>query len=229
MRVATQARAWHGCPHGVDVVSRDDEATKRELPDLIAAAPARSEMASVTEVNGSVARFEMAYSPATVGPQKFGPPMRQRIGSMLFFGFGLTIAVLVAIAYYASSSNSSLYMWIVEGDRSRPLPAPALALVVFLSGLGTLVRAHMRGVVIHVDGIEARYLLPLGVPRVKRWAWAQIERVVLDEEGAMLELWDSTYERLPDVARPVDLGAQLERLAASRRIIVTRLDAIDDR
>jgi hypothetical protein len=87
----------------------------------------------------------------------------------------------------------------------------------------------MRGVVIHVDGIEARYLLPLGVPRVKRWAWAQIERVVLDEEGAMLELWDSTYERLPDVARPVDLGAQLERLAASRRIIVTRLDAIDDR
>jgi hypothetical protein len=207
-------------------VKTNEEPAQRPLPDLIATAPARSEMESVTDVNGTVARFEMAYSPASRGPEKFGPPLRQRLGSMLFFAFGLTIATLVAIAYYASSSNSALYMWIVEGDRARPLPAPVLAFFVFVSGVGTLVRARMRGVVVHGDGIEARYLLPLGVPRVKRWAWAQIERVVLDDEGAMLELWDSTYERLPDVARPRELGALLERIAGSRRIVVTRLDAV---
>ena len=90
-----------------------------------------------------------------------------------------------------------------------------LAFFIFLSGVGTLVRARMRGVVVHVDGLEARYLLPMGVPRVKRWAWAQIERVLIDDEGAMLELWDSTYERLPDVARPGELGALL---GANRRL-----------
>ena len=207
----------------------NEEPTERALPDLIATAPARSEMESVTDVNGTVARFEMAYSPPTRGPEKFGPPLRQRVGSMIFFAFGATVAILVAIAYYASSSNSSLYAWVVEGDRARPLPAPVLAFFVFVSGVGTLVRARMRGVVVHVDGIEARYLLAMGVPRVKRWAWAQIERVVLDDEGAMLELWDSTYERLPDVARPKELAALLERIAASRRIVVTRLDAVRDR
>ncbi len=205
----------------------DEAPAKRELPDLIATAPARAEMESVTDVHGTVARFEMAYSPVSRAPEKFGPPMRQRVGSMVFFAFAIAIAVLVAVAYYASSSNSALYVWVVEGDRARPLPAPVLAFFVFLSSVGTLVRARMRGVVVHVDGIEARYLLPMGVPRVKRWAWAQIERVVIDDESAMLELWDSTYERLPDVARPQDLGALLERIAASRRIVVTRLDTIE--
>ena len=70
----------------------ENEPTTRELPDLIAATPARSEMESVTEVNGTVARFEMAYSPATRGPERFGPPMRQRVGSMLFLAFGLGVA-----------------------------------------------------------------------------------------------------------------------------------------
>jgi hypothetical protein len=85
----------------------------------------------------------------------------------------------------------------------------------------------MRGVLVHPDGIEARYLLPMGVPRVKRWAWAQVERVVLDDQGAMLELWDATYERLPDVARPKELAALLERIASERRIVVTRLEELE--
>jgi hypothetical protein len=84
----------------------------------------------------------------------------------------------------------------------------------------------MRGVLVHPDRIEARYLLPMGVPRVKRWAWAQVERIVLDDEGAMLELWDSTYERLPEVAEPLEMGALLERIAGERRIAVTRLASI---
>lgn len=198
----------------------------RELADLVEGGPVRPEMDSVTDVHGTVARFEMAYSPVARRAVSFGPPLRQRLPSLLFFAFGSVLVGLVVTAYYVASSNSALYVWIVDGDRARPLPAAVLAIVVFLSALGTVVRARMRGVLVHPDGVEARYLLPMGVPRVKRWAWAQVERVVLDEDGAMLELWDTTYERLPDVARPRELGALLERIAHERRIVVTRLEAL---
>jgi hypothetical protein len=196
----------------------------RDLPGLLESAPARAEMESVTE-NGTVARFEMAYNPPRRA-ETFGPPLRQRIPSLLFLTFGVVLAGLVTVAYYASSSNSALYRWIVEGDHGRPLPAPVLAFFIVLSGVGTAVRARMRGVVVHPDGVEARYLLPMGVPRVKRWAWPQIERIVLDDDGAMLELWDGTYERLPDVARPREMGVLLEGIAGTRRIGVTRLASI---
>ena len=199
-----------------------------ELPDLADSA-GRPEMDSVTDVHGTVARFEMAYSPIARRVASFGPPLRQQLPSLVFLAFGGTLVALVITAYYVASSNSSLYVWIVDGDRARPLPASVLAVVVFLSALGTVVRARMRGVLVHPDGIEARYLLPLGVPRVKRWTWAQVERVVLDDEGAMLELWDATYERLPDVRCPKDLAALLERVASERRIVVTRLDAVRTR
>jgi hypothetical protein len=208
-------------------VTNGQPAPPHDLAGLVESAPVRPEMDSVTDVHGTVARFEMAYSPVVRRAVSFGPPLRQRLPSLVFFTFGLILVGLVVTAYYVASSNSPLYIWIVDGDRARPLPAVVLAIVVFLSALGTVVRARMRGVLVHPDGIEARYLLPMGVPRVKRWAWAQVERVVLDDEGAMLELWDATYERLPDVAQPKELGALLERIALERRIVVTRLSALD--
>jgi hypothetical protein len=196
----------------------------RELPD-IGEPPVRPEMESVTE-NGTVARFEMAYSPVARRVHAFGPPLRQRLPSLLFCAFGASLVGVVIVAYYFASSNSALYAWVVYGDKGRPLPASLLATVVFVSGLATVIRARMRGVLVHPDSIEARYLLPMGVPMVKRWAWAQVERIVLDDEGVMLELWHSTYERLPEVAEPKELGALLERIAAERKIAVTRLEAI---
>ncbi|HEY2512429.1 MAG TPA: hypothetical protein VGI39_16295 [Polyangiaceae bacterium] len=191
-----------------------------EIADLD---PIRPEMESVTEVNGTVAHFEMTYSPVARRAVTFGPPLRQRLPSLLFLAFGGLLVALVVVAYYGASSNSAIYIWIVEGDRARPLPAAVLAGVIFLSGLGTVLRARMRGVLVHPDGIEARYLLPMGVPRVRRWTWAQVERVVLDDNGAMLELWDSTYARLPDVGDPQELARLLQRIAAERKIVVTRL------
>jgi hypothetical protein len=209
----------------LDVTATDDDAARRarELPDLIAPPPARPEMESVTDIHGTVARFEMAYSPIVRKAVSFGPPLRQRVPSLVFCAFGAVLVGLVLTAYYAASSNSALYVWIVEGDRARPLPSAVLATVIFLSGLGTVIRARMRGVLVHPDGIEGRYLLAMGLPRVRRWTWAQVERVVIDDDGAMLELWDATYARLPDVARPGELGALLERIANERRIMVTRL------
>jgi hypothetical protein len=183
-------------------------------------------MESVTEVDGSVARFEMAYSPVGRKAVAFGPPLRQRIPSLLFFGFAVVVVLVVTVAYFGSS-NSRLYAWLFEG--SRALPAPVLAFVIFVSALATVLRAQMRGVIVHADGLEARYLLPMGVPRVRRWVWSQVERIVMDESGAMLELWDATYERLPDVARPAELNAMLEQIAAERRIALTRLEGRDGR
>jgi hypothetical protein len=213
----------------LDLKATDDQPARspHELPDLVESVPARPQLDSVTDVHGTVARFEMAYSPVARRAEAFGPPLRQRLPSLLFFTFGAMLVGLVITAYYVASSNSTLYVWIVDGDRARPLPAAVLATMVFLSSLGTVIRARMRGVLVHPDGIEARYLLAMGFPRVKRWGWAQVERVVLDDDGAMLELWDSTYERLPDVARPKELGALLERIAGERRIVVTRLDGVE--
>ncbi len=180
------------------------------------------ERISVTDVNGTVARFEMAYSPQRGDRFAFGPPVRSRVPSFLFLAFALVLVGLVALATYGSS-NSQLYIWIVEGDRGRPIGCGPLAFIVLASAIGTVIRTHMRGVIVREDGVEARYLLALGVPRIKRWAWSQIERIVVDDTAVVFELWNGGYERLPEVAQPKRLGELLERIAGARQLRVTRL------
>jgi hypothetical protein len=211
------------------VNSSNERDTPRELPNLVEAeSEARDKLDSVTEVNGTVARFEMAYSPAAGERVAFGPPLRQMIPSLLFLTFAVCIVAAVIVAH-TGSSNSRLYVWVVEGDRGRPLGSVALSFLVMVSAIGTVLRARMRGVIVHADGLEARYLLPMGVPRIRRWAWPQVERIVMDDSQVMLELWDNTYERLADVADTAKLGAMLEGIAASRKIRVTRLPKIGGR
>ena len=191
------------------------------LPDVVTDDGDRP---SITEVNGTVARFEMAYSPDKDDERlTFGAPLWSRIPSYVFGVLCLTLVIVVAVTYFGPS-NSRLYVWIVEGDRGRPIPSSALAFIVFLSGLATVVRSHMRGVVITKDGIEARYLLPMGVPRVKRWQWAQVHRMVMDGRGIMLELWDSSYERLPSVGETARLMGVLNHAATKHGIVITQLD-----
>jgi hypothetical protein len=180
------------------------------------------ERISITDVNGTVARFEMAYSPTASDRFAFGPPMRMRIPSFLYLGFAVVLVAIVLVAYNGSS-NSPLYIWVVEGDRGRPLSSGVLAFIVLASAVGTVIRTHMRGVIVRAEGVEARYVLLLGLPRIKRWAWSQVERIVLDDRAVMFELWNGTYERMPEVAEPRQLGELLERIAAARRIRVTRL------
>jgi hypothetical protein len=183
---------------------------------------AEHERISVTDVNGTVARFEMAYSPVGGDRFAFGPPLRMRIPSFLYLAFAVALVLLVVVAH-AGSSNSSLYIWLVEGDRGRPIGSSLLAFIVLASAVATVIRAHMRGVVVRAEGVEARYLLAMGIPRIRRWAWTQIERIVLDDRAVMFELWNGRYERMPEVGEPRKLGDLLERIAAARRIRVTRL------
>jgi hypothetical protein len=196
----------------------------RELEDMIDGAD-DGDRPSITEVNGTVARFEMAYSLAKGERHAFGPPLSQRLPSFFYCAFALAVVAVVVAAHFGSS-NTALFRWVVEGDRGRPLPSSVLAFLIGVSGAGTLLRAYLRGVVVNAEGVEGRYLLPLGVPKVKKWTWAEIHRIVMDDSQIVLELWDGRFERLPDVGEPKELRVLLEGIAAGRKLQVTKLETV---
>ncbi len=204
----------------------EDEASPRDLPGLVESTPPRKEMESVTEVNGTVARFEMAYSPSPKERHPFGPPFLSRVPSLVYLCVAIALVAIVLIAY-SSSGNGKLYELIAEGDKYRAVRSPVLAGMVLVSALATVLRAHMRGVIVHGDGVEMRDILILGLPTVRKLAWAQIHRIVVDDTQAqthvMLELWDNSHQKLPDVRKGRELADLLERIGASRRIATTRL------
>jgi hypothetical protein len=213
----------------MDTVSRPDDPIHSSAPDDepraltdLGAEGEDGDRVSVTDVNGSVARFDMAYSPPGGDKTRFGPPLAQRLPSLLFVALALAMVSVVFIGE-GGPSGSRLHAFIVEGDRGRLLSAQTLAFIVLASAIGTAFRARMRGVIVRPDGIEARYLLALGIPRIRRWAWSQIERIVLDDTQVMFELWNGQYERLPPVAEPKKLSDLLEHIAATRKLRLTRL------
>jgi hypothetical protein len=136
---------------------------------------------SITDVHGTVARFEMSYSAPSGSRTKFGPPLGDRVPSAAYLVGALLLGAAVLYAYSFAPSSSRLFAWVVEGDRERPISANILAAIVVISAVGTVARTHMKGVLVSDDWVEARYLLPLGIPRARRWGWAQILRLVIDE------------------------------------------------
>jgi hypothetical protein len=193
-----------------------------ELPSLV---DDDGDRPSITEVNGTVARFEMSYSPPSdsQGRVKFGPPLRSRIPSAVYLAAALVCGALVLYAYTAASSASFVFMWVVEKDRGRYLPANVLTTIFVVSAVGGVLRTHMRGVILSEDWIETRTLLFLGIPRARRWAWTQVDRVVVDETRIALELWDGSFERLPEVAKRRQFADYIQQQAQLRRIDVTVL------
>jgi hypothetical protein len=181
---------------------------------------------SVTDVNGSIARFEMTYSPPSGDAvhAKFGPPWRTRIPSALYLAAALILGAVVLYGYMLAPSSSVIFGWVVVADRGRPVSASVLATVIVVSGLGTVLRTHMRGVLVSEEWIEARYLLALGIPRARRWGWPQILRVVVDGPRIAFELWDGSFEKLPEVARAREMVDLIIEQAQRRRIQVTVLD-----
>ncbi|MDB4941207.1 MAG: hypothetical protein JWP97_741 [Labilithrix sp.] len=177
---------------------------------------------SITDVNGSIAKFEMAYSPARNERFAFGPPLLSRIPGYLFLVFAACIGLSVLAAYYGSS-NSRLYVWVVEGDRHRVFGSGPLAFIILFAAIGNVIKNALRGVVVTGDAIESRTLLA-GFPKVKRYTWAQVDRVVVDNAGVMLELWNGEYDKLPRVADDKKLADLLASIATARGRQVTRLE-----
>jgi hypothetical protein len=154
----------------------------------------------------------------------FGPPIRQRLPAFAYLGFAFAVCALIVYGQHAPSS-SAVFHYVVEGDSGRLIPSSVCAIILVSSALAAVVREQMRGVILHPDGIDVRELLALGLPRVRRFHWSQIDKVfVPSAEGAApaktirLDLWDGTRTWLPDVANAGELGMLLERVALARAI-----------
>lgn len=174
--------------------------------------------------------FDMTYKPARRA--SFGPPIGVRIPS---YAALLVTGVLALAAWWApyTASGSFLHTWVVAGDQTRLVPALVIALVLLGSATAAVLRTEMRGVIVTPEGIVVRDLLTGGLPRVRRFAWSQIDRVriprfaasnrpdapvVVASKKIRIDLWDGTQTFVPDVARPQDLSLILERVALARAI-----------
>jgi hypothetical protein len=188
-----------------------------ERQPLVETEPDDGDRPSITEVNGTIARFEMAFEPRENERFAFGPPIWQQAPSFLFLGFALALAFLLTAATHAPS-NSAMFRWVAE----RPATQPA-SIIILLCAIGTVARTLLRGVIVTKDAIETRDLVA-GFPKVRKYRWAQIDRLVIDEEDVLLELWDGTYERLPKVRKGAELCDLLVRVAIARKRDVTRLE-----
>ena len=197
----------------------------RDLPDVLEAT-GEHDRVSVTGVNGTVARFEMSYSPPADERVRFAAPFRQRLPSLIFLGLALGFALLVALAYQAPDANS-VFTWIAEGDRQRALTSQVFSIVMLLCAAATVLRAHMRGIIISPDWIVVRSMLPLGIPYAKRWGWPQVHRVIVDRRSIALELMDTSFNALPPVQDPKKLRDLLFMHATRKRIQITLLEDAD--
>src|SRR5262249_59856537 len=114
------------------------------------------------------------------------------------------------------------FRYVVEGDSQRLLGSRPLAAIVLVSALAAVLRARMRGVIVHPEGLEARDILGVGWPRVRRFAWPQIDKIVLDAgQTIAVDLWDGRREWLPPAGQLAQLAAVLERVALARAIPVS--------
>ncbi|XYH96936.1 hypothetical protein ACMHYB_55720 [Sorangium sp. So ce1128] len=172
----------------------------------------------------------------TYRPEKriaFGPPLKERIPALLYFSFAIVVSAVILYGQNAPSS-SWIFQYVVEGDRHRIVPSSVCAIILFVSALAAVLREQMRGVIVHPDGIELRELFGFGLPRVRRFAWSQIDRMSVpsaregagsagqDEGKALgnirLDLWDGSRTWLPDVGDKIALSVMLERVALARAI-----------
>ena len=175
--------------------------------------------------------FDMTYKPTKA---TFLPPWKERLPTLVYFGVVSVIGLGVVTAPLLPTSTW-LYQAVVVGDRMRVMPSTFFALLLFMSGLAALLRQYMSGDIVHPDGIETREVLPLGVPRIKKLAWAQIDRVAIPASPSgiaqarveiapstmkkiRLDLWDGSHQFLPDVAKLPDLALMIERVALARAI-----------
>ena len=167
----------------------------------------------------------MTYRPTEA---LFGPPWPTRIPSLLYLGIALAV-VAVVLAADRSPSNTWLYVYIVERDVHRIISSKTLAVVLLLSSIAAVIRAGMRGVRVRGEGVEYRDVITLGLPKVRRFKWAQIDRVILDErERIALDLWDGTRAFLPLVGDRAGLALVLEKVAMARAIPVRGGIGVDE-
>jgi hypothetical protein len=158
--------------------------------------------------------FDMTYRPAETS---FGPPFVVLLPSLFYLACAAAAGVLVFVAEQ-SPPGSFLYNQVVLRSQSGFVGARTVALFLACGAVASLIKNNMRGVRILADGVEYRDVFALGLPKLRRLKWAQIDRILLDTpRGVALELWDGTRADLPEVGDRERLSAALERHARPRR------------
>jgi hypothetical protein len=169
--------------------------------------------------------FDMTYRPTETS---FGPPLLLRVPSMLYAALAAAAVIVVLIAE-ASPSTSWLYVNVVERGVRGFMSARVFAGCLVVGAVAGLLRTNMRGVRIRGDGVEYRDVVSLGIPRLRRFKWAQIDRVILDAPRSVaLDLWDGTRAFLPEVSDRSSLAATLEKVAHARAIPVRGGHGLDE-
>jgi hypothetical protein len=157
----------------------------------------------------------------------YSVPWLERVPSILYFVAALVIVALVLVGEN-SAPGTWLYEYVVVQDRSRLLGSRAFATLLTIGAISSLLRGSMRGVRIFGDGVEAREITQLFVPRVRRYRWPQMALIVLDQPLVAVELWDGQRAVLPAVSDREGLVATLERVAAARDIPVQGGRGLDE-
>jgi hypothetical protein len=165
----------------------------------------------------------MTYRPIE---EFFGPPLSMRIPAFIHGFLALAVIALVVIVE-RGPRDSALYVYMFQTKHMVDTHVAAGAFA--LSSVLSIMRDGMRGVKFRASWIEYRELLSAVWPRVRRYRWAQIDRINFEESGSIsLDLWDGRREFLPPVRDADGLRNVLERLAAARAIPVQGARGLDD-
>ncbi len=164
----------------------------------------------------------MTYRPRE---EVFGPPLLQRLPSFLHAALGAAV-VLTVVLVERGPHSGQLYEYMFM--RQHIIDARTLAIVVAVSSVASLLRTGMRGVKVRNDSVEFRDVVSSVWPRVRRYRWAQIDRISIESRIIVLELWDGTYQPLPRVSDHEGLARVLERLALARAIPLSGGRGFDD-
>jgi hypothetical protein len=166
--------------------------------------------------------FDMTYRPAE---EFFGPPILVRLPSFLHAAISCSVIALVFIVERRPSSQLYAYMY----RQDHLIDAHMLALAFGMSGVASVMRSGMRGVRVRPDWIEYRDVIGSLWPKVKKFRWAQIDKITFETSGSVLvDLWDGTRELLPEVSDGEGLSLALERLARARAIPLLGGRGLDD-
>lgn len=167
----------------------------------------------------------MTYRPTETS---FGPPLLIRAPSILYAALAVAAVITVLLAE-SSPPSSWLYVNVVERGVRGIMSARVFAGCLVIGAGASLLRANMRGVRVRPDGVEYRDIVSLGIPRLRRFKWAQIDRVILDSPRSVaLDLWDGTRAILPEVADRPSLSTTLEKVAHARAIPVRGGQGLDE-
>lgn len=136
----------------------------------------------------------------------------------MYLGLTLAVAAFVFIAEH-SPTNSELYVHLIENGSRRIISARTFAILLLISSVASVLRANMRGVRVRGDGLEYRDVVSFMVPKLRRFRWAQMDKITLMKTGLItIDLWDGNRAILPQVEDRDVLDRTLEQVAIARAI-----------